>query len=166
MSHLPRTRAGRFTFFVSAKTLGGKRLLQSDRMARLFLQVLYFYRRQEKYLLHEFVVMPNHIHLLISPAPDVTLERASQLIKGRFSFEAGKRFGMTGDLWQRSFHDRRVRDLDEYMKCRKYIHSNPVKAGLVINPADYRYSSAYPGFKLDPIPQWLKPRATSGSMQG
>lgn len=135
-------------------------------MARLFLQVLYLYRRQGKYLLHEFVVMPNHFHMLISPNANVTLERALQLIKGRCSFEAGKRFGVKCVLWQRSFHDRRMRDLGEYMQFRKYIHSNLVKAGLVMDPAEYRYSSAYPGFKLDLIPQWLKPQAMSTSTQG
>jgi len=166
MAHLPRTRAGEFTFFVSAQTSGRKRLLQSERMARLMLQVLYLYRRQGKYFLHEFVVMPNHFHLLISPTPNVTLERALQLIKGRCSFEAGRRFGLIGELWQRSFHDRRMRNLGEYMQFRKYIYSNPVKAGLVINPADYSYSSAYPGFKLDPIPQWLKPQSITASTQG
>ena len=166
MAHLPRTRQGEFTFFVSAQTEGRKRLLQSDRMARLLLQVLYLYRREEKYLLHEFVMMPNHFHLLISPNVDVTLERALQLIKGRCSFEAGKKFGLKGVLWQRSFHDRRMRDLGEYMQFRKYICTNPVKAGLATDPAQYRYSSAYPGFKLDPIPQWLKPRSISASTQG
>lgn len=166
MAHLPRTRAGEFTFFVSAQTSDRRRLLQSDRMARLFLQVLYLYRRENKYLLHEFVVMPNHFHLLISPYADVTLESALQHIKGRCSFEAGKRFGLKGVLWQRSFHDRRMRDLAEYIQFRKYIYANPVKAGLVSNAAEYRYSSAYPGFKLDPIPQWLKPESLSASAQG
>jgi putative transposase len=166
MVHLPRTREGEFTFFVSAQASERERLLQSDRIARLLLQVLFLYRRQGKYLLHEFVVMPNHFHLLISPSVEVTLERALQLIKGRCSFEAGKRFSLKGVLWQRSFHDRRMRDLAEYMQFRKYIYSNPIKAGLVVSPSDYRYSSAYPGFKLDPIPQWLKPRSISASTQG
>jgi putative transposase len=133
-------------------------------MARLFLVTLYRYRRQSKYLLHEFVVMPNHFHLLLTPS-GVTLERTVQLIKGGFSFEAGKTFGIKGEIWQRSFHDRRIRDVGEYVEFQTYIHSNPVKARLAPGPPEYRYSSAYPGFKLDPIPQWLKPPVISASMQ-
>lgn len=165
MGQLPRSRTDESTYFINAQTYQRKRLLQSERSARLLLGVLYHYRKASKYLLHEFVVMPNHFHMLITPAPGVTLERALQLIKGRFSFEAGKKFGMGREIWQRSFYDRRVRNLAEYFQSRTYIHANPVEAGLCTEPSEYRYSSAYPGFKLDPIPQRLKPAEMGTSTQ-
>ena len=59
-------------------------------MARLFLNVLQDYRGQGRYLLHEFVVMPDHFHLIVTPAADVPLEKAGQYIKGGFSFRAKK----------------------------------------------------------------------------
>ncbi len=68
------------TYFVTASCWDKQHLLQSRRMAGLFIDVLYHYREQQKYLLHEFVVMPNHFHLLITP--EATLERALQLVKG------------------------------------------------------------------------------------
>jgi REP element-mobilizing transposase RayT len=71
---------GHDTYFVTASAADKKSLLQSGRMADLFLELLRHYRGQHKYLLHEFVVMPNHFHLLLTP--EVTLERALQLIKG------------------------------------------------------------------------------------
>ena len=74
-------------------------------MARLFLEVLQHYRLQNKYLLHEFVLMPDHFHLLITPTE--TLERALQLIKGGFSFRARKELGFVREIWQMSFYDRR-----------------------------------------------------------
>ena len=70
-------------------------------MAQLFIEVLLHYRRQGKYLLHEFVLMPDHFHVLITPA--ITLERALQLIKGGFSFRARKELGFGGEIWQTSF---------------------------------------------------------------
>ena len=70
-------------------------------MARLLIDVLYNYRKQNKYLLHEFVVMPNHFHLLLSPESETTLERGLQLIKGGFSFRAKKELEFTGEIWQR-----------------------------------------------------------------
>jgi len=59
----------------------------------LFLKTLYGYRRQGKFLLHAFVLMPEHVHLLLTPADDVTLERAIQLIKGGYSHAFGLEFG-------------------------------------------------------------------------
>jgi len=104
-------------------------------MAQLFIEVLLHYRRQGKYLLHEFVLMPDHFHVLITPA--ITLERALQLIKGGFSFRARKELGFGGEIWQTSFYDRRVRDIKEYRAFREYIHRNPVKRGLVGELGDY-----------------------------
>jgi putative transposase len=122
-------------------------------MAHLFLEVLQHHRRQDKYLLHEFVLMPDHFHLLITPT--VTLERALQLIKGGFSFRARKELSFAGEIWQPSFYDRRVRDIKEYCAHREYIHRNPVKRRLVSGASDYPYSSARPAFELDGFPQRL-----------
>lgn len=96
------------TYFITASTAGKRCLLQSDRMAGLLAEVLLRYREQQKYLLHEFVIMPNHIHLLLTPT--VTLERAMQLVKGGFSYRARHDLGLIGEIWQTSFYDRRVRD--------------------------------------------------------
>src|SRR5258706_4084736 len=113
-----RGQTGNSTYFVSANTWERKRLLQSDRSARLFLEVLYHYRAEKKYLLHEFVVMPDHFHVLLTPT-GVTLERCLQLIKGGYSFRAHREFDWRQEIWQSSFHDRRVRDAAEYQNLRE-----------------------------------------------
>lgn len=150
-----RGNTGSGTYFITAGTFQKQQLLQSDRMARLFLDVLLGYRSQEKYLLHEFVLMPDHFHLLLTPLS--TLERALQLIKGGFSFRAKKELGFLGEIWEKSFYDRRVRDWEEYSAFRQYIHKNPVKRGLAPVPEEYPYSSARTGLALDAVPQRLKP---------
>jgi len=155
MAAPPRGNTGHSCYFITASTFQKQNLLQSDRMAGLFLEVLLHYHRQRKYQLHEFVIMPNHFHLLITPAG--TLERALQMIKGGFSFRAKKELGFIHEIWQPSYYDRRVRDIDEYLAFREYIHHNPVKGRLVAQAVDYPYSSAAPGFELDDIPQRLKP---------
>jgi putative transposase len=124
-------------------------------MAGLLLDVLLDYRSQEKYLLHEFVLMPDHFHLLISPL--LTLERALQLIKGGFSFRAKRELGFHGEIWEKSFYDRRVRDWEEYLAFRQYIQKNPVKRALTDTPEEYRYSSSGSSVALDAVPQRLKP---------
>ncbi len=150
-----RGNTGHGTYFITACTFQKQQLLQSDRMAKLLLDVLLHYRSEGKYLLHEFVIMPDHFHLLITPTQ--TLERALQLIKGGFSFRAKRELSLSSEIWEKSFHDHRVRDEREYASFRTYIHQNPVKRGLAERPEDFPYSSAHPGFLLDEPPQRLKP---------
>lgn len=145
------------TFFVTS-SIGQKRnLLQSDRSAQLFIRILYRYRTQAKFRLHEFVVMPDHFHLLITVNSSVTIERAVQFIKGGFSFHAAREFGMRAPVWQKSFHEARIWNSQQYEKSRNYIHDNPVRRGLVLQPDFFPYSSACGCFDLDPPPQGLKP---------
>jgi putative transposase len=150
-----RGNTGSSTYFITACAFQKRQLLQSDRMARLFIDVLLSYRSQEKYLLHEFVLMPDHFHLLITPLS--TLERTMQLIKGGFSFRAKKELGFQGEIWEKSFYDRRVRGWEEYSGFRQYVHLNPVKRCLVAAPEEYPYSSARTELALDAVPRRLKP---------
>jgi putative transposase len=155
MAAPPRGNTGYSTYFITSSTFQKQSLFQSERMAKLFIEVLQHYRTQEKYLLHEFVLMPNHFHLLITPT--LTLERALQFIKGGFSFRAKKELGFGAKVWEKSFYDRRVRDMRDYQAVREYIRLNPVKRNLVTLAEDYLYSSAHPVFALDAVPQRLKP---------
>jgi len=101
MAAPPRGNTGYSCYFITASTYQKQSLFQSDRMARLFLDVLQHYHLQKKYLLHEFVLMPDHFHLLITPTE--TLERALQLIKGGFSYRAKKELRFIGEIWQPSY---------------------------------------------------------------
>lgn len=148
------------TYFVTSKCWGGQHLLQSERNARLLLDTIFKYREQGKYLLHAFVIMPDHMHVLLSPL-EITLERAVQLIKGGYSYRVSKELGSRRELWQRGFSDHRIRDRDDFQNHIGYIHRNPVKRGLCVSPEQFSYSSANGTLELDPLPQWLKPDANS-----
>jgi putative transposase len=132
--------------------------------AQLFLHVLYTYASQRRFLLHEFVVMPNHVHLIITPAE--TLERAMQLIKGGFSRQMSRSGPSAVEIWQKGFSDHRIRDFADYLHHRDYIHQNPVKARLCEKPEVFPYSSANPRYKLESIPQRLKPIAWATERHG
>ena|SRR5688572_29113937 len=160
----PRGVTSHSTYFVTTSTYQRKSLLQSERTAGLLVDVLLHYRRQGKYLLHEFVVMPDHFHLLITPLV-VTLERAMQFIKGGYSYRAKHELGFGGEIWQTSFHDHRVRDASEFGYFREYIHHNPVRRGLCREPGEYAFGSASGKFELDDVPQRLKPFARKASTQ-
>jgi putative transposase len=144
------------TYFVTANVLERRTLFHVHKIASLFIEVMLDYRAQNKYLLHEFVVMPDHLHLILTPQ-GITLERAMQLVKGGFSFQLNKNLKTKKDIWQPSYFDRRIRDSLEYQKYKDYIWQNPVKRFLAKTPEEYPYSSANPSFNLDPVPQRLKP---------
>jgi len=76
-------------------------------MARLFIDTTFHYRRERKFLLHEFVVMPTHFHLLLTPS-GVTLERAMQFIKGGFSYRTKKELALNIEVWERGYIDHRI----------------------------------------------------------
>jgi putative transposase len=120
-------------------------------MARLFLQTLYSYRRQGKFQLHAFVLMPEHFHLLLTPS-EITLERALQFIKGGYSHAVKQHLGNPMEIWERGFTDHRIRDAEDFVHHRMYIHQNPVERKLVTLASEFRYCSAFPGLKLDPWP--------------
>ena len=144
-------------YFLTINCAGGKFIFQSERMVMLLLDTLNGSRAQGKFQLHEFAVMPNHVHLLISPGREVTLERAVQFIKGGFSYRAGKELGFRGEIWQRGYVDHRIRDGRHYTFHREYIRMNPVRAHLCEDARTFAYSSANPAHLLDAIPQGLKP---------
>jgi len=151
------------TYFVTSGTHCKKNLLQSDRMAEPFCRMLFRYRDEGRLLLHAFVVMPNHTHLLLTVPQDLTLERVMQFVKGGFSHEAGKLIRSREPIWQKSFVDRRVRDAAECTRFIEYIHQNPVRAGLASVAEEFEYSSLNTSFKLDELPQRLKPLSASAS---
>lgn len=141
------------TFFITSVTAQRRTLFQRDAVADLLVDVFLHYRSQGKYLLHDFVIMPDHFHALITPAPEISLERAVQFIKGGFSF----RLKSQSPVWQPSFTNHRIRDGEDFERHLEYIRMNPVRAGLAGKVEDYPYSSASAKFMLDPMPPGLKP---------
>ncbi len=147
-------------FFVTTVTAQRQPIFRRGENADLLIDTLANYRDERKYLLHEFVVMPDHLHALITPGDEISLERAMQFIKGGFSFRSHGR----GPVWQASFTNHRVRDVEDYQKHREYIWFNPVRARLVARAEEYPYSSAAGRLSLDPVSQGLKPRSSEEAL--
>ena len=135
MAKPPRTAASG-TFFITAITYNRRRLFQLPANAELFLETLQHYRREGHYKLHAFVVMPDHVHLLLTTA---NLPATMKLIKGGFSHRLASKL----PIWQRGFTDHCIRNEEDLTIRRTYIHQNPVRANLSTTPELYPYSSAY-----------------------
>lgn len=135
---MPNPLSSTATYFVTSITFERRRLFQVEENAGLFIETLQHYRKQGRYKLHAFVVMPDHVHFLIT-TQGIAIERAVGLIKGGFSHRMGSKF----PVWQKGYTERRMRDADEFVMRREYIHQNPVRAHLVASAEDYAFSSAF-----------------------
>ncbi len=102
----------------------------------------------EQYELDAYVVMANHVHLLMHPI--ISPDRLLKSLKGASARNANRLLGRTGEpFWQKESYDHWVRNQAEFEKIRAYIEMNPVNAGLVRNPQDFPWSSAGVEMSLD-----------------
>jgi len=87
--------------------------------------------------------MPDHVHILLTVPGGTSIEKATQLIKGGFSFRARRELGFQGEVWQRGFSDVRINDDVSFQQHRNYIENNPVKSGLAQSADRYPFGSAF-----------------------
>ena len=127
-------------------------ILQSNPLCDLLLDVIRQNRAKQRFQVHEFVFMRNHVHLILTPAPLVSLEKAMQFIKGAFSYRAKREMNLNREIWQKGYNEHRIKDADEYAHHVEYVWMNPVKAGLAEQPEEYLYSSARLKAEVDPAP--------------
>jgi len=147
----PATTAGQ-AFVAMDRILDNTRTgpfyLRIPEIAAMVVDAIHF-REQRDYQLHSYVVMPNHVHLLITPAREVC--KVMQSLKRFTAREGNKILGLTGKpFWQDESFDRLVRDSKEFEKITDYIEMNPVTAGLAGSPEEFRWSSSWP---IDNRPQ-------------
>jgi REP element-mobilizing transposase RayT len=94
------------------------------------------------YVLRAYVVMPNHLHVLLDPL--VPLRKLTGGVKGVSARDANLRLGRTGKpFWQDESFDHWIRDPGQFARTKAYIENNPVKARLCAQPQDWRWSSAH-----------------------
>jgi putative transposase len=116
------------TYALTVVSCGRRAIFVRTANAELLLQILFRYRDAKRFALHGFVIMPEHIHILLTPLGENTIERCVQLIKGGFSFAVRTQF--PGQVWQNGYHDHRVRDGKDFANQLQYIAENPARRGL------------------------------------
>ena len=132
-------------------------LFVTEPFSSVFIDSLLHYWHEGAYALHAFVFMPDHFHILLTPAPDKSLERVMQFIKGGSSRKLALERSMRFPVWQRGFSDHRIRDAADFITHVRYIWENPVRKKLVLEPQEFCWSSASGTYALDEPPQGLKP---------
>ena len=139
------------TYFVTSVTAQRHRLFQVCANAELLQRTIFDYRDQGRFQLNAFVIMPDHFHAVLTPAPEVSLEKAVQFIKGGSSFHLKSK----SDVWMRSFNQTQILSEEKFVSIVQYIEQNPVRRGLAQIATEYAYSSAKYQ-ELDPMPEHLR----------
>ncbi len=138
------------TYAITAVSFGRRAIFTRTVNAELLVATLFRYRDQGHFFLHGFVVMPEHLHVLLTTTQGLTLEKSIQLIKGGFSFAVRTHF--QGDVWQAGYHDHRVRDAEDFRNQLAYIAENPIRRRLADHPFVHtRYQD-----RIDPAPEHFR----------
>ncbi len=140
MSRLRRLVLSDRFFFVTCRLLPKRRILSESEFACLS-KVIDDRRQQHGFLLTAWVLLPDHWHAILFPRHPLTISEAMESIKVASTKLINRARGELGLLWQGRFFDRALRTVQEYHEKVEYIHRNPVTAGLVSRPEDWRWSS-------------------------
>lgn len=119
----------------------GSCVLKNDNVARIVHDAIFFYHGK-KYNVISWCIMPNHVHVLIEVMKNISLSSILHSWRSFSSNEINKLLNRSGRLWMPEYFDRFIRDNDHFNNVIDYIHNNPVKAGLVKEATDYKWSSA------------------------
>lgn len=146
------------THFLTLPTFHRKRIFQNERFGEVLTEVLMESRQRFEVLLHDYVIMPDHVHLLLTAGG----EAAATVVSGvqrKFADEITRQYGYSGEVWEPEFRDQQVKTAKDCAECTKHIHSNPVRVGFCDKPGQYRMSSTASRWVLDPLPEALRPEA-------
>ena len=119
----------------------GECLLSDPRVADIVQQALLFNDGKLYRLLH-WCIMPNHVHVMIEKEPSQTLSDILKAWKSYTSHAINQLLGRTGSVWMPEYFDRYIRNEEHFYRATEYIRNNPVKAGLVSTPEEWKWSDA------------------------
>jgi len=116
-------------------------LKEEEEFLNLVCDDLRYYLDQSKAPLHGYVLMPDHVHLVISLLDGQDVSELVKIIKPRTTKIWNRRHDPNGKIWQKGFYDHVIQDERDFMEHLEYMHKNPIKHGLAESPEKYRWSS-------------------------
>ena len=137
------------SYAITILTHQRRSLFQRTENAQLMIDTLFRYCDEDRFALHAYFVMPDHLHVLITPAIDQSTSRCVQLLKGGFSFAVRDQF--KGEVWHSGYHEHRVRDAGDFEAQKLYIAKNPGRKNFV----GYTFVHTEFESRIDPMPTHL-----------
>ena len=139
---LVRYQQSQQSHFVTFSCYRRLRLLDTPAMRELFVAALEQARRRFSFRVYGFVVMPEHVHLLVSEPDRALLANAIQSLKIAVAKRSAQVRELDGaPLWYKRYYDRNIRSYSDFVEKLRYVHLNPVKRGLVKKAEDWSWSS-------------------------
>jgi REP element-mobilizing transposase RayT len=141
MTRIHRFNVANGAYFVTATTSERRKVFTTKEASQVVIDALVFGRSQDWYLLLGYVIMPDHVHVLLAPRNGHTISEILRSLKRFTAQQLNRGNGSSGAFWQKSFYDHVIRDDEDCRVRLEYMHNNPLKAGLVKEMEDYRWSS-------------------------
>jgi len=129
-----------YPYVVTTVTLNREPIFKESKAADIVLEAILFGRRQQWYYLLSFVIMPDHMHLIIIPR-DKNISQCMKSIKGFSARRINSVFDRRGSIWQNGFFDYILDNEEKVLSRMRYIENNPVRKGIATRPERYHYSS-------------------------
>lgn len=126
---------------------------------RLYYSLMKKYSKKEDVAIHAYCLMPNHVHMVLTPSRETALSKFVGGLHRDFAFKKNQTMSWSGHLWQDRYYSTPL-DEAHAITAVRYIELNPLRAGIVTNPVDYDYSSArtHAGLRAEELLQpadWL-----------
>ena len=154
MSRGRRLSAPGIVFHTTIRGNNRQEIFSCDQDRIFFLDLLGRYKVRSLFELYSYVLMDNHVHLLLAPSEKASLSRVMQVLMTQYARWFNRRYRRSGQLFQGRFHSSRV-GRDSYLaQVSRYIHLNPVRAQIVKGPSEYVWSSYRAAIGLAPT-EWL-----------
>jgi putative transposase len=141
MPRQPRPVAADVPLHITQRGNNRLRCFFEDDDYRVYLHLLRAASLQAECRIHAYVLMSNHVHLLVSPKDELGPALMMKSLGQRYVQYVNRRYARTGTLWEGRYHSCLVHSETYLMVCQRYIELNPVRAGLVVAPALYSWSS-------------------------
>jgi len=140
-------------YFVTTDTGNDTPFFKDPRKCLILQQTVLFQRRKGRINLYAFVVMPNHLHIILATANNFPLSRTIQSIKGFSAYTINRQNGTTHQIWQKGYYEHGIRNEQDFMEKYNYIANNPARKGLSDRIDNYPWSSFYKDktFEIDKI---------------
>jgi putative transposase len=141
VARLPRLTLPGFPHHVIQRGTNRQAVFLKDADRALFLEALYQAARQFQVAVHGYVLMDNHFHLIVTPQTEHSLSKMMQTLGRRYVRYFNDTHGRSGTLWQGRYQSTVIQSETYLMACMVYCDLNPVRAGMVVQPQDYSWSS-------------------------
>jgi len=142
-------------YFITTSTADARPIFAAPDAARIALDSLRWLREAGRVWILGYVVMPDHVHLVLVLREGVTLPKVMQVWKGFTARSLRGRCGVPPPVWQRGYYDHGIRDAKDLQIRLQYMHENPVRKGLVQVPNEYEFSTAHPSRRGDVDAWWM-----------